>query len=84
MASAQAAPSSDLVLTGGTVYSSPEAKPVRDAVVVVHDGKIAAVGKRGEVRIPGGATVLDCSGKVIVAGFWNSHVHFETGVARGG
>ena len=79
VASAQAAASSDLVLTGGTVYSSPEAKPVRDAVVVVHDGKIAAVGKRGEVRIPSGATVLDCSGRVIVAGFWNSHVHFETG-----
>lgn len=78
-AAAQAAPSTDLALTGGTVYSSPEAKPIRDAVVVVHEGKIAAVGKRGEVQIPGGARVLDCSGKVVVAGFWNSHVHFETG-----
>lgn len=79
IAAAQAAPPADLVLTGGTVYPSPEAKPIRDAVVVVHDGKIAAVGRRGEVQIPPGARVLDCSGKVIVAGFWNSHVHFETG-----
>ena len=23
--------------------------------------------------------MIDCTGKVIVAGFWNSHVHFETG-----
>jgi imidazolonepropionase-like amidohydrolase len=29
-----------------------------------------------EVRAPQDATVLDCSGLSITAGFWNSHVHF--------
>jgi imidazolonepropionase-like amidohydrolase len=28
------------------------------------------------VTIPSSARVVDCTGKVIVAGFWNSHVHF--------
>ena len=65
----------DLALVGGKLYPSPEAAPIEDAVVVVHDGTIAAVGKRGAVAVPKGAQTLDCTGKVIVAGFWNSHVH---------
>ncbi len=78
-AAAQVAPPSELVLSGGTVYPSPGAKPIVDAIVVVRDGKIVAIGKSHDVRTPRSATVLDCSGKVIVAGFRNSHVHFETG-----
>jgi imidazolonepropionase-like amidohydrolase len=35
--------------------------------------------RRGKLKIPKSARVIDCTGKVVVAGFWNSHVHFETG-----
>ena len=66
----------DLVLAGGTVYPEPKGAPIREAVVIVHDGKIESVGKQGERHERGSAQVLDCRGKVIVAGFWNSHVHF--------
>jgi imidazolonepropionase-like amidohydrolase len=38
-------------------------------------GIITAVGKHGQVKIPKDARVIDCTGKTIVAGFWNSHVH---------
>jgi imidazolonepropionase-like amidohydrolase len=48
-------------------------------VVLIQHGRIAAVGKRSEVKVPASAQVIDCTGKVIVAGFWNSHVHFENG-----
>jgi len=47
--------------------------------VLIRHGRIAAVGRRGELKVPSSARVIDCTGKVIVAGFWNSHVHFETG-----
>ena len=40
------------------------------------DGKIAAIGRAVQVQIPKAAQVIDCKGKVITAGFWNSHVHF--------
>jgi imidazolonepropionase-like amidohydrolase len=65
-----------LALVGGKVYASPMAAALQDAVVVTLGGRIAAVGKRGDVQIPQGARVIDCTGKSIVAGFWNSHVHF--------
>jgi imidazolonepropionase-like amidohydrolase len=65
-----------LALVGATVYPSPTAVPLPNAVVLTSNGKIVLVGKRGEVKIPKDARVIDCSGKTIVAGFWNSHVHF--------
>jgi len=64
-----------LVLMGGTVWMSPAAEPVRNATVVVTDGRIASVG-RGRVSVPAGARVIDCKGLTVLAGFWNSHVHF--------
>lgn len=77
---AAAAERKDLALLGAKVYSSPQATAIEDAVVVLHDGKIAAVGKRGKVKVPGSAQIIDCRGKVITAGFWNSHVHFTEAV----
>jgi imidazolonepropionase-like amidohydrolase len=64
-----------IALRGGNLYVSPEATVLGDAVIVVSDGVISAVGKSGEVQIPPDAHVIDCAGKTIVAGFWNSHVH---------
>ena len=34
------------------------------------------------MQIPSDARVIDCTGKTIVAGFWNSHVHFTEAVWR--
>src|SRR5436190_13040206 len=70
-----AAKAETLALKGGNLYASPEAAMVPDAVVVVSDGVISAAGKSAEAQIPAGARVIDCTGKTIVAGFWNSHVH---------
>jgi imidazolonepropionase-like amidohydrolase len=71
-----AAQAQTLVLRGGTVYASPDAAPLADAVIVATAGVITAIGRAGEVQIPADARVIDCTGKTIVAGFWNSHVHF--------
>jgi imidazolonepropionase-like amidohydrolase len=76
---APAAEGPELALQGGKVYPSPTSSPIDSAVVLIRDGRISAVGKRGELKVPQSARVIDCTGKVVVAGFWNSHVHFETG-----
>jgi len=79
----KAGSSTVLVLVGAKVYVPPTTAPVVDAVVVVRDGTIAEVGRRGQVQIPKTAQVVDCKGKVITAGFWNSHVHFTEDVWSG-
>jgi len=65
-----------IALVGGTIYVSATEEPIRNGVVLVNDTKIAAVGTRGQVKIPRAAQVVNCAGRTITAGFWNSHVHF--------
>jgi imidazolonepropionase-like amidohydrolase len=69
------AAATDLALVGGKIYPSPTAPAIDDGVVLIRDGKIVQIGKRGR-GVPKAAQVIDCTGKVIVAGFGNSHVHF--------
>jgi imidazolonepropionase-like amidohydrolase len=80
VASGTGANAQTLVLRGGSVYASPDAAPLPDAVVVVSGGAISAVGSASDVQIPPDARVIDCAGKTVVAGFWNSHVHFTEAV----
>src|SRR6266851_5761987 len=69
-------PTGDLALVGGTINVSPTEEPIRDGVVLIQGGKIAAVGRRAVVQVPQTVQSIDCSGRTITAGFWNSHVHF--------
>lgn len=66
----------DLAIKGAVVYASPVSKPIANAVVIVKNGKITAVGKSGTVAIPENIRVIDATGMFMTAGFWNSHVHF--------
>jgi imidazolonepropionase-like amidohydrolase len=68
-----------LACVGGTVFPSPTAAPVKDAAVLAEDGKFTMVEAGARFKLPASAQVLDCKDKFIVAGFWNSHVHFENG-----
>ncbi|MGC2253665.1 MAG: amidohydrolase family protein [Candidatus Acidiferrales bacterium] len=65
-----------LALVGARVYVSPFQEPIKDGVVIIQDGKIVAVGRKGHVKIAEGTGMLDCTGMFIMAGFQNSHVHF--------
>ena len=75
----QNAPAQTLACVGGTVYPSPTAEPLKDASVLVENGKFTVVQAGHRLRPPSSAQILDCKGRFIVAGFWNSHVHFENG-----
>jgi len=67
----------DLALTGATVYAAPGERALCDAAVVIRDGRITEVRTGASAELFQDATVLDCSGCSITAGFWNAHVHFH-------
>jgi imidazolonepropionase-like amidohydrolase len=77
IASAQdAKPSAEVkALVGGTVIDVIEGKSIPDAVIVIEGDRIRAVGPRGAITIPAGATVIPADGKWIVPGLMNMHVH---------
>lgn len=62
-------------LVGGTVVDVEAGKTIPDAVVLVEGERIAAVGRRGEVAIPEGAEQVDATGKWLLPGLMNMHVH---------
>ena len=55
-----------LVLAGGTIVGARS--DVRDAVVVIRDGRIEAAGPRSKTKIPADARVIDVSGAYVVPG----------------
>ncbi len=60
---------------GCTICVDPQSQPIRNGVLLIDGEKIVAVGERGSIEIPTGASAIDCSETTIVAGFWNCHVH---------
>lgn len=60
---------------GGTLVN-PGSEPVRDAAVLVDGDRIAAAGPQKDVRIPPGTEAIDATGKWIVPGLVDAHIHF--------
>ena len=78
---ARAADTTDIALVGAKVYPTPLSHAIDNAIVLIHAGKIQTVTTRERLKdLPKSIHVIDCSGKVIVAGFWNSHVHLTEDV----
>lgn len=69
---------SDLALVHARIYRSPTEPAIENGAIVVHAGRILAVGPTAAIKIPPHTTVIDCTGMVVTAGFWNSHVHILT------
>jgi imidazolonepropionase-like amidohydrolase len=71
-------------LVGATLVDGTGAAPVRDAVVVVRDGKIDCAGSRAACPVPSGVDRVDLAGLWITPGLTDAHVHFsQTGWADG-
>jgi hypothetical protein len=72
----RATTSGTIVLRGATVITMRGTDVLRDADVIVTDGRIASVGARSATSTPAGATVIDMTGKFIVPGFIDIHAHW--------
>jgi imidazolonepropionase-like amidohydrolase len=58
-------------VTGGAV--------IENSTVVLSGGRIVDVGKSANVHIPHGAQVVDGSGRFLIPGLWDMHVHMVFG-----
>jgi N-acetylglucosamine-6-phosphate deacetylase len=57
----------------GQVYTP--GKVINDGVVVVEDGRIAAVGLREAVDIPPGSRIIEAAGQRVIPGLIDLHIH---------
>lgn len=63
------------VLKNVTVIDGTGAAPAPNSAIVMTDGKIAYVGPVSGLKVPAGAKVEDLSGKFVMPGIIDSHVH---------
>ena len=66
-----------IALVGGTLIDGTGAPPVKDAAVLIENGRITAAGPRGNVKIPHAAHIVNTTGKTMLPGLWDMHAHFE-------
>ncbi|MBL8267207.1 amidohydrolase family protein [Steroidobacter sp.] len=68
-------PRGGLVLRGARVITMRDSEVIEDGDVLIRDGRIAAVGSRGSLKLPAGTVVRDVTGKTILPGFIDVHDH---------
>ena len=66
-----------IVIQHATVINLTGGPPRKDVSVVIADGRIAAVQESDAAEAPRGARVIDGSGKFLIPGLWDMHVHLD-------
>ncbi len=64
-----------LVLTHLTVIDVTRGQAKPDMTVIIEGGQIIALGKSRTIKVPQGAQVIDATGKYLIPGLWDMHVH---------
>lgn len=70
-----------LVLKGGLLIDGTGKAPLQNPVIVIAGNKIQSVGTGRLVSIPLDATVIDTTGKTIIPGLVDSHIHLRNFLA---
>ncbi len=69
------AQSGPIAITHVTVIDATGAPAQPDMTVVVRGNRITEIGKK--VGVPGGAKVVDGTGKYLIPGLWDMHIHIH-------
>jgi len=64
-----------LVIRGGLLIDGSGAAPVPNSIITIVNGRIQSIGREGSVTIPADAAVIDATGKTLIPGLVDSHVH---------
>jgi len=67
-----------------TVIDTNGGPSKRDMTLVVSGNRITALGTSQKTRIPRGAKIVDASGKFLIPGLWDMHVHMFNNISRVG
>ena len=62
-------------LRGARVIDGRGGAPIDDAVIVMRDGRVAAIGPSAATAVPPDAQVVDYTGKTVISGLISNHSH---------
>jgi imidazolonepropionase-like amidohydrolase len=75
LAALSVAQAATTVLTNFTLIDGTGRAPAPASALIFEDGRISWVGPRSKLKLPGGATVVDLTGKFVTPGLIDNHVH---------
>ena len=64
-----------LAVTHVTVIDPDVATPRRDMTILVRGTRVERVAPSASLEVPAGARVIDATGKYVIPGMWDMHVH---------
>jgi imidazolonepropionase-like amidohydrolase len=64
-----------LVIINANVIDGTGKAPLKDAAIVIENGRITSIGPRADVKIPRRAKVFDARGKYVLPGLFDMHAH---------
>jgi cytosine/adenosine deaminase-related metal-dependent hydrolase len=70
-------PKSPLVFTNANLFEAETARLLPGMTVIVEGNRIKSVGKTGTLRVPDHAELIDATGKTLMPGLWDMHVHIS-------
>lgn len=62
-------------IAGARLVDATGAPPMEDSMVLVRNGRIAAVGVRGSFRVARGTPLIEAKGQTLLPGLWEMHIH---------
>ena len=65
-----------VVFTHVTIIDVTGLTPRRDMTVVITGDRISAIGDSANISLPANAQVVDATGKFLIPGLWDMHVHW--------
>ena len=68
-------PPRPVLYEGARLIIGDASAPIESGAFLVQDGRIRAVGQKGAVSAPAGATRVDLTGKTVMPAMINAHVH---------
>ena len=63
------------VFEGARLITGDGSAPIMDSAFVVDNGRFTAVGRKGQISVPAGATRVDLTGKTVIPAIIDAHKH---------
>lgn len=60
-----------------TIVDVENGNLIPDQTILIYENKIGAIGKSGSIEIPSGSKLINATGKFLIPGLWDAHVHLS-------
>lgn len=71
-----------ITIVGAKFIDGSDADPIEDSVIVIEGTRIRTVGSRSHTPVPKGGEIVDGTGKTVIPGLVDAHVHYSANRAE--